>query len=246
MGWRGERLLLKAEKPLFKFQPTEREVVVDGQKDIIFKTVVFRDNFNNTSSGWDEDIGCGYVNDAQDPYYGIEVASSYNRQVTAPVKSSSCYTIEATMYPSYQGWNQDGKYGLIFNMRTFDGVYNVFRVDFLAGSFELLEFSNKKPNRLIYSGTNAAITDHTNRLSVIQNGSEVDLSINGVPVADEIPVYDHGEDSLQVGLYAVSKTGTFSASYDDFVLTSLGLRLLPDNQFRQLEMMRVISESEAE
>ena len=225
----GEWLVIKAEKPHFMFHPLEMRVVVGRDNHQDFKVVAFRDDFEDPSSGWLVDYDYKYTTDKEDNIYLMKTTNYL--AVTAPVKSSTCYTAQATMYKDPFLGSGNGKYGLIFNMTTFDDIHYAFCVN-SEGMYEIVEFVNRIPT-VKHSGTHPYIST-VNILGVDQNGTNVVLYLNGGWVG-ELTVYDHGNvDSLHVGLYAEANSGTYYANYDDFKLTSLGLRLLP--QFRQLDI----------
>ncbi len=219
----GDYLLLKPEKTHYMFEPEDRSIVVKGQKDVNFQVVAFHDDFKDEDSGWLVDDKYGYYGYVAEEY---EIITTNRLGVTSPIFTTAYYTVQATM-TSYVG---TGIYGLAFNLRTWANDYYIFCVD-PDPYKDIREWKLVKHHNgtyiTLYSGTHPYINDGTNILSIDQNGKQVRLYVYGGKVA-EIEVDNPGiYNDLQVGLYAESKGGTFIARFDDFKLTSLGIRPIP-------------------
>lgn len=251
----GDRVLIRAEKDNFTFQPSFYDIEVGGDRsDLNFELSRWEDDFADSESGWDpNDENTGYYNGE----YWLEVVPpGYTSIKTlAPYAAPTSYSIEAKIssFASVDGY---GGYGLVFNITDYSNYYYVFRVhpqgDQSSGYVPYWELCKVNITGTIHQGSLLNLeriawgTDpHRNRIDPNVNYLKVQQDWRNVKLyigSDSRPVWEdvidaETTDTYKYGLYAWTNSGSpYVAWFDNFIFTAIGFKKvrLQTSQFSTL------------
>lgn len=180
-------------------------------------SILFRDDFSSTSSGWDRTTTDSGTTDYQDGGYHIFVQPEYYSLWANPGKSFTDVRVEVDAH-RLSGVD-DNEYGVICRYVdtgnfyaasiSSDGFYGLIRLS--DGDFEYVGMEAMQTSDAIHQGS------ESNHIRLDCVGSSLTLYVNGTQVASAV---DSTHTSGDVGLYA----GTFGTPgidimFDDFVVS---------------------------
>lgn len=181
---------------------------VENQASLSTGEVLFKDDFSNTSSGWDRVTAANGVTDYVDGYYRIFVNEPNTDTWANPGLTFGDVQIEVDV--SKQGGPDDNDYGVMcrvqgqdqyyFFIISSDGYYGIGKVN--GEQQVILGAESMQPSEAIHQGV------ATNHIQADCIGDELSLTVNDQLL---ITIQDADLSSGDVGLIA----GTFTESGTD-------------------------------
>jgi len=194
------------------------EKLLEGQIEgsNVVSSLLFSDDFSDTSSGWDRENSDDGMSDYQDDQYHIRINRADFDVFANPYRSFGDVHIE--VQATNVGEVADDNYGLIcrsVDMHNFyaglitsDGHYGIFKIK--DGTFTLLEGDSMPTSPAILPA------GEMNQIRLDCIGSRLTLSVNGIPLDTREDVdFPSGDVGLLAGSYAIAGV---EIAFDNFMV----------------------------